>query len=150
MLLVPCFRQPDPVACLPACVWSVLTYQGYQVSFDAIREMCSLDRKGANIEVAMLGLSRADWDLRVVEPIEPATLMEALDEDQPVIVTLSTEEMLFEEAAHAVVVCGLDGESVTVMDPAAGDYREMPVTEFVEAVVRAAQPGFWVGGAVVR
>ena len=145
MLRVPPQRQPDPVTCLPACVWSVLQYVGQSVSYDEIEVACRLGRYGALDDLAIQGLMEAGWDVEVVQQFDPEFLRAAIEDERPLILTLTTGHAGLHGFAHAVVLCDLTEDMLTVMDPLYGDYRTLA---FAEASVRFAAGfrGFFICG----
>lgn len=137
-LLVPLCRQPNPVTCFPACVWSVLRYQGQAVSYEAVEEACLLDELGAVDELAMQGLREAGWDVELLQDPSLEELGASLEEDRPIIALLALGSVGSQVLLHAVVLCGLDEAHLTVMDPLVGEYIELPLAE----VRRLLAPGF--------
>jgi ABC-type bacteriocin/lantibiotic exporter with double-glycine peptidase domain len=137
-LPVPLCRQPSSVTCFPACVWSVLRYQGQGVSYEELEEACLLDELGAVDELAMQGLREAGWDVELLQDPTLNELEASFDEDRPVIALLALGAVGTQVLLHAVVLCGLEGEVLTVMDPLVGEYVDLTITEVRQIIA----PGF--------
>lgn len=146
MLRVPLLRQPDDVSCLPACVWSVLTYAGNQVDYEAIEAACRLDQFGAVQELAIQALREAGWDVEVLDGFELETIRLAIQEDRPLILCLDLGNMRPRRFLHAVVVCDLAPRSVRVMDPALGAYVDLPLESVRHRAGTGLTASFFIGG----
>ena len=150
MLLVPRRRQPNPVACLPTCVWSVLTFEGYAVDYEEVAAACLLDNRGAVLELTGLGLQEAGWDVEILAEFDLERVKTALDEERPLVAALRIEPLGGEPMAHAVVICGLTEDTLTVMDPLAGDYVALPLHEIVKDLPVRFKGGFFITGMPVH
>jgi ABC-type bacteriocin/lantibiotic exporter with double-glycine peptidase domain len=147
MLLVPRRRQPSPVECLPTCLWSVLTYEGYAIAYEEILRACLLGPRGALLELAAQGLREAEWDIEVVTEFDLDALRTALADERPMVAAFFMGESGGEAYAHAVVVCGLDDEAISVMDPETGEYVRISIERFVRGDGRRFEQGLFIGGA---
>lgn len=126
MLRIPRLRQPNSVACLPTCVRAVLAYHGRQVSDDEAAEMCRTDSAGTVADLAVQGLAEAGIDAEFRQFGSLDDLREWLLDGSPIITFLWHPA----GSAHAVVVCDVSADTVTVMDPALGDCIELPIAQF--------------------
>ena len=86
-LAVPRIKQPNPVACLPAAVWVVVTHQGYSVGYEEIAAACRMDANGSVQEIALDGLREAGFDVEVLSRWDEAAVVCALEEGRPLIVS---------------------------------------------------------------
>ena len=146
MLLVPRRRQPDPIACLPTCIWSVLTFQGNTVDYEEVVAACRLDWRGAVLELAIQSLREAGWDVEVVSELDMEQVRAALAEDRPLIASMLPEEAVGDLVTHAIVICGLSDETITVMDPLLGDYVSLPLAEAAEELHLRFSRGLFIAG----
>jgi len=149
MSLVPRVRQPDPVACFPTCVWAVLTFQRQDVEYEEVFEACVMDAYGALDPIALQGLQEAGWDVEVLREFDPETVLNALEEERPLIVSLPQacvgEHLLY----HAVVICELAEDAAVVMDPAVGEYVSVPLSDPRLNGGQNLAGGFFIGGTAV-
>jgi ABC-type bacteriocin/lantibiotic exporter with double-glycine peptidase domain len=143
MLQVPRIRQPNRVTCLPACVWAVLRYQELPVELDDIIAACRLDSRGAVQEIALQGLRDEGWEVESLTSFDAADVAAELAEGRPLIISLARHERV----AHAVVVCAIEGQVVTVMDPLEGGYVQMPLAEVLWQLEEGLSGGFFIAGA---
>src|SRR5687768_9137959 len=146
MLPVPRLRQPDSVSCLPACVWSVLRFQGYEVEYPDVARACRLGQLGAVPELAIQGLMEAGWDVEVLREFDVETVEEALAAERPLIVMLTVGSIGIESFGHAVVLRGITEEAVSVMNPMIGEYETIPRHEFADLVARDFSGAFFIAG----
>jgi hypothetical protein len=87
-------------------------------------EACRLGNRGANVEIAAEGLREAGWDVEPIRHFDERELERALEDGQPPIVVVALGGA--EDMAHAVVLCSIASDSVTVMDPSVGEYVTLP------------------------
>jgi ABC-type bacteriocin/lantibiotic exporter with double-glycine peptidase domain len=125
MLRVPRLKQPDSTSCLPTCVEAVLRYHGYAANAARIREWCYTTSRGSDADLAVQGLNEAGIDAELLQCGSLAEIRELLDQGRPPIV------LLFEvgDYYHTVVVCDLDGDVFTFMDPRTGEYVQASAQE---------------------
>jgi hypothetical protein len=148
MLLVPQVKQPHEYACLPTCVWVVLTFLGREVSFEEVLEACSPGPFGVLQEIATQALEEAGWDVTLIKRVEIASIRKAIDAGNPVIASLRPPVSVPGHFAHAVVVCGLiEDKGIRVMDPAVGAYRDFSLDEFMLLVEDGLAGPFLIGAA---
>jgi len=131
MLPVPRYRQRDPISCLPTCVHAVLEYRHGEnaITYEDVFEACCLDSKGAVVDLAIQGLQEAGWDLGILTYQDLASIKELVDIGDPVVVIRAVIQQGSNSLGHAVVVCALDDSSITVMDPAVGDYITLALAD---------------------
>lgn len=126
MLKIPTLRQVSSVTCLPTCLRAVLAYRGLELSEEEVVEACDTSVDGTRADMAVQGLSDAGFDVEIRQFADAEALRECLGEGQPVIAFLQHPS----GQLHAVVVCEVDAEEVTYMDPARGEYRSMSIALF--------------------
>lgn len=129
MLRVPRLRQPDPTACLPTCVLCVLRYYGHAAEYRDVRAWCHSTPSGSDPDLAVQGLADAAVDAQLLQCSSEEELRELIEDGVPPIAALALGNGYY----HTVVVCGVGENSVTVMDPMAGDYIDVPLSEFLMA-----------------
>lgn len=134
MLKVPIMRQPHDMACLPTCIRAVLAYHGYAISDDEAATVCRSGRGGAAAELAVDGLVEWGLDAELRQFDNVGDLGDAVEDGQPVVAILQHPA----GGTHAVVVCEVAADTVTVMDPDLGDYVQLPTRRF-EALWRPVQ-----------
>ena len=143
MLRVPCLRQPTKVTCLPTCVRAVLAYHGREIGDGEAAEMCNLGHAGAVAELAVDGLTDAGIDFSIRQFAEIGELGEELDDSGPVIAFVGHPS----GSPHAVVVCDVDEDAVTFMDPAFGEYTTLSTAEFESAWQQVEHEAMTIGRA---
>jgi hypothetical protein len=112
------------------------------VDLDEIIAACHLDSRGAVQELALQGLREAGWDVETISRFDPDETSAALADGRPLIIGLTRSQRL----AHAVVVCAIDTRNVTVMDPAEGEYVEIPLIEVLLQMEEGLGGGFYIAG----
>lgn len=127
MLPVPRRKQDSDVTCLPTCVWAVLAFEGFEVSYDDILDACRMDQRGAVLELALEGLAEAGWDLEFARSMDPQSISEHLADERPLIAVIEERSRPKSHLAHAVVICDLRDDELVVMDPSVGEYVSMPL-----------------------
>lgn len=135
LLNVPLLAQRDRADCLPACVEMVLAYQGRSVDPSWLRRVLESKSIGtAGFKV--LNLEQHGYAVTYSPATDERVLLQALSSGVPPIALLLTTNLTYwdRETAHAVVVIGIDDDTVTVNDPAfsAGSQR-LPRNEFLLA-----------------
>ncbi len=149
MLLVPPTKQPHSLACLPTCVWAVLKYLEREPDYEEIDELCLPGPFGALQYVALQSLREAGYEVDEVEELEVADIERSVSEGRPLIVSLPPGGQHTGRFGHAVVICGLvDEETLRVMDPSIGDYRDLPLRQFLVHVQRGLTEPFYIGFAI--
>lgn len=117
-LPVPHFRQSADGQCLPACVRMVLAYLGHELDERRIAQLLRsypFGTPASNIRyLESLGLSVTFGQMSI------SRLQAYLREGIPCIVFVQAGELLYSESEgfHAVVVVGLDEQTVYINDPA--------------------------------
>jgi ABC-type bacteriocin/lantibiotic exporter with double-glycine peptidase domain len=128
-------------------VWSVLRYHGYPVDYEDVLVACRLDPLGAIHELAIQGLQEAGWDVATPLIGDLDSMRAILGDDRPVIALLSMGATDPGPAAHAAVLCGIDGGEVVLMDPLRGEYERVPEWEFELAILPTISAALVVTGA---
>lgn len=125
VLSVPLVKQAQQADCLAACAAMVLDYYGGRIAYLRLLKLLRVTSLGApsyNI------LALAELGLEVV--FKEGTLDELYDHllhERPCITFVQSGDLPYwdQDLAHAVVVTGLDDDSVYLNDPA---YGSAPVT----------------------
>ena len=146
MLLVPRRKQESDVTCLPTCVWAVLTFEGFDVSYQDVREACRMDQRGSVLELAIQGLSEAGWDVEFAQSLDSQSIAEQLSEERPLIAVIGERSLRERRLAHAVVICELKEDQLVVMDPAVGEYVIVPMQRDGD-ILPEYRGGFFIGQA---
>ncbi len=130
LLPVSHYRQRRQTECLAACAATVLDYQ-VPVLYERLVKLLQIGLAGAPFRnlrfLESLGLSVC------IEQGEIATLLSHLERGLPVLAFLDTAQLSFwnQATAHAVVVVGIEDDSIYVNDPAwAQAPKEISVAEF--------------------
>lgn len=139
------WRQLRDGDCLPACAAMAFTHLGLLVDFERLRQQLAITRIGAPFS----NLARLKaWGVVVeVGHGNLATLQDRLSTGHPVIVAVATELLPYwmtrsdiaeanRETEHAVVVVGLENETVYINDP---DFDVAPQSVEVDWFVAAWQ-----------
>lgn len=128
----PTIRQPlDGNSCLPVCVYSVLTYKGYDVSLDDVSDWCGESVLGCIWDEALIGLRDNGFDVVEILTDHEARMLEVVRGDviasEPIIITV-INPLLAMSGDHAVVVIGFSDDinavgypGVYYMDPLKGE-----------------------------
>ena len=129
---VPHWQQRQQGDCLVACVGMVLAYTGQRVSYERLRQKLGTSTTGT----AFSNLDRLRSFRFTVQREQGnlATLRKYLEAGHPIIVPVDTELLPYwlvrsdipdqeRLTQHAVVVMGIDAQSIYVNDP---DFAEAP------------------------
>ena len=132
-LSVPFHRQKAIGYCLPACVQMVLAYHQVNLSQEEVaRQLGLIEGLGAPTRsVQRLAVN----DLRVVYAEGTAADLKSwLDAAIPLIAFVQSGEFAYwqgESFQHAVVIIGLQGDTISLLDPDRDEQViEVPVEEF--------------------
>lgn len=123
-LAVPDERQTEGWSCGAACCAAVCRFLGVEpdTEAEAIRSLGSSPRDGTDPEHLIQVLQGAGLETTALSGMDLEQVEWFLGKGRPVIVCLqawgSPEEMQSLQTGHYCVVCGLDADAVTVMDPA--------------------------------
>jgi ABC-type bacteriocin/lantibiotic exporter with double-glycine peptidase domain len=135
LLNVPLIAQRDRADCLPACIEMVLAYQGRSVDPGWLRhvlESKSIGTPGFKV----LNLAQQGYAVTYSPATDERVLLQALSSGVPPIALVLTANLSYwdRESAHAVVVVGIDDDTVVVNDPAfPASGQRIPRNEFMLA-----------------
>jgi len=117
-LSVPHFRQEHPHTCLPACARMVLAYWGQEHTEEELAQAFdSVPLWGTRPEAVVTGLESLGYHGLWFENANLERLVDLLSHGWPVIVFLRASDLPHGRAGlHAVVVVGIEGESVICLD----------------------------------
>ena len=124
-------QQQRPADCLAACAAMVLDHLHVSVDYESLIKTLRISPEGASFRnlrhLESLGLSV------LIERGEIETLRLHLERGLPPIAFVATGQLSYwdEATGHAVVVAGLEGETIYLNDPAfANAPKAVPVDEF--------------------
>ena len=103
--------------------------------------MCGTRSAGTVADLAVQGLTDSGIDFAFRQFSGLQELDELVRGDEPVIAFLWHPS----GTAHAVVVCDIGSETIPVMDPAIGDYLELPIDHFETAWCDLQNEGMVIG-----
>jgi ABC-type bacteriocin/lantibiotic exporter with double-glycine peptidase domain len=135
LLNVPLRAQRDRADCLPTCVEMVLAYQGQPVDASWVRRVLE-SRPIGTPGFMVLKLEQHGYAVTYAPATDERVLLQALRAGIPPIALVSTANLAYwqQTTAHAVVVVGMDAETVIVNDPAfPATSRHIPFHEFMLA-----------------
>jgi hypothetical protein len=144
VLYVPRRKQDSDVTCLPTCVWAVLTFEGFDVAYEDILEACRMDERGAVLELAIQGLAEAGWDVEFTRTLDLQSISEHLSEERPLIAVLEEGGLRQSRLAHSVVICDFMEAELVAMDPAVGEYVNVPLQD-ARDIHLEYRGGFFIG-----
>jgi hypothetical protein len=124
----------------------VLRHQGHDVELDEIVALCRLGPFGALQDRAAQSLREAGWDVELVDEFDVEAVKAAIEEGRPLVVSLDLGRVGEAEFAHAVVICDIGRDTVVVMDPWYGDYRELRMVDVMLQVGRGLSGMLLIGG----
>lgn len=118
LLNVPRIAQRERTDCLPTCVEMVLAYQGRVVDIRWLRRVLESTAMGTP-GFKVFNLVRHGYHVVYSTATDERVLIQALIEGIPPIVLLATGNLHYwtVETAHAVVVVGVEDNTVIVNDP---------------------------------
>ena len=148
MLRVPKLKQPHSVACLPTCICAVLQFAGRDVTFEEVLEVVAIDADGSNPVLSVYALEEVGWNLDFMGAPTPEEIEHSIAEGQPIIANLQIAVRQGRNYCHAIVICDKVGDNLVVMDPAVGDYVEMPLERFMAEVEDGLVGAFHIGLAM--
>jgi predicted double-glycine peptidase len=132
---VPAVRQKTPWTCGPASLLSVCKAYGINTTEEAIRDLAGTTEEGGTNPEQMAAAARALG--LIAEPMEPMDfdhLMSCMDRGYPVIACIQAwgtqKEMERDQAGHWVVFTGIDGDKISLMDPAVDDGKCLQLETF--------------------
>jgi ABC-type bacteriocin transporter len=129
---IPVVRQHDITDCGAACLHSIADYYGLHIPIARIRQYASTDRKGTNVLGLVEAAERLGFTAKGVRgPFESLARI-----PKPAIAHVVVKDGTLQ---HYVVVYGVTGAHVLVMDPGEGRLRKWTHDEF-----RAAWSGVLV------
>lgn len=117
LLAVSRLQQRGEGDCLPTCAEMVLTFLGHHISYDAL--YAHLGTRWFGTPAANL-LRLQTFGVRVsLEELDVAAIAQTLEGEIPVIAFVNTADLPYwnVDTDHAVVVVGIDDESVYLNDP---------------------------------
>ena len=114
---------------------------GIPLSAEDAAQTCDTDHEGTVVDLALAGLAESGVDSELRQFSSVAELREFLNADQPVIVILRHPQRFL----HAVVVCDVGEDAVTVMDPAQGELVTIAIARFESLWLRVQNEGLVVG-----
>lgn len=135
-LPVPFYPQSKPGYCLAACAQMVLAYYGYLLAQEQLARVLGVQ---PYLGAPAKNIRRLATDSRnvVVETGDLSTVQNWLSDRVPVIAFIQAGELSHwrgEQFQHAVVVVGLDEETIWLLDPDAGqDPMQVNLDEFLLA-----------------
>jgi len=115
-------KQRDITDCGAACLGAISSHYKLQLPLSRIRQIAGTDKKGTNI----LGMVQAAEKLGFTAKGVKGTKESLTEIPLPAVAHVIVKEQLY----HYVVITKVKGESITVMDPAYGEYKRMTITEF--------------------
>lgn len=129
MKVVKLVRQHDEKDCGAACLSMILEYFGRKVSLSSIRQAIKVDRNGANIYGIMDGAKQYHVNSQAFEgTADDAWLEISANEYSFPFIARIINDNIYE---HYVVVSGMKGNKLVLMDPAKGR-RILDKEEFSE------------------
>lgn len=120
-------RQLQSYDCGAACLCSVAGWYGVYSPLIKIRYLCGCTEEGISVKGIMDGAMKMGFYAKAYKSPDKETAV-FREAKIPIIVHLRTEMNML----HFVTVYGMGGGKVKVMDPAAGEFRKVPVEEFKE------------------
>ncbi len=125
------YQQEQPHTCAVACLRMAAEYHGVSRTEAELLPLCGTTLDGTTPD----GIARAARQLELSAIItcdEPGILQESLIRQQPVIIFLGipSQQNPSNQNIHAVVVTGLDHQSVTFIDPLDGAEHTQPRDDF--------------------
>ena len=145
MLRVPAIRQPSEITCLPTCVRAALLFLGRSIPQEEAEDACGTGSRGTVVDVALDGLAGAGMDAELRQFASIDDLLGELSDGQPVIALIRHPS----GSLHAVVVCDVTDDTVTIMDPGKGAYEGVPRQQFEDYRCRIQNEGLLVTGPAV-
>lgn len=118
-LNAPLLAQRNHADCLPICVEMVLAYYGKQVDSDWLRQVLEATPIGTP-GFKVLNPAAHNFHVTYAPATDERVLLQSLADGTPPIALVQTNNLSYWtiETAHAVVVTGMDDESVFINDPA--------------------------------
>ena len=134
LLNVPLLTQRSRSDCLPICVEMALIYYGRQVDSRWLRQVLQATAIGTP-GFKVLNLAAHGYHVTYAPATDERVLLQSLAEGTPPIALVRTDNLSYwqVDTAHALVVTGMDDESVIVNDPAFPIQQRIPRTEFMLA-----------------
>lgn len=143
-------RQLQTYDCGAACLASVAGWYGVYLPLMKIRYLCGCTEEGISVKGILDGANKMGFYAKAYKsPGKDISFYKEMN--VPAIAHIKTEQ----EMLHFVVIYGLKGERVKIMDPATGEFRKMAVEEFVKqwtGIIILVTPGnnFKKGGSRKR
>ena len=131
---LPLLKQEAPHTCLPACLRIVMRYLDEDLSEGDIAGACRTTLAGTTVANAAHGAHALGFGATTVSASTLDDLLHYLDRNEPPVVLLGLEHLPYgDHGTHAVVVCGLDGNQVTYVDPASGREMQLSAMAFLRS-----------------
>lgn len=129
---VPFFQQETEWSCTPACLRMVLAHLGTVVDEAALRECCQTTETGTHADGAVACARRHGFKAEHLRRNEVNDLRRWLADDVYPIALVNMFPLLALWRMHAVVVIGIEADTVYYLDPARGQ-REDALVSFEQA-----------------
>jgi len=119
---VPAIRQHDARDCGPACLAAVAAYHGLRLPIARLRQQAATDLRGTTVLALVETAQQLGLGARAVRG-GPEAL--------PSVPTPAIAHVALPSGAHHfVVLCGVGRRGATIMDPAQGRRRRLPLSDF--------------------
>lgn len=134
LLNVPLLAQRNRADCLPICVEMVLGYYGRPIDPAWLRRILQTTPIGTP-GFKVLNLATYGYRVTYAPATDERVLLQSLADGAPPIALVRTDSLSYwqVETAHAVVVTGMDDESVVINDPAFPIQQRIPRAQFLLA-----------------
>lgn len=126
-------RQLYDYDCLPACVYMVLGYLGSPVEYEELLRLCKTNHYGTTLTEAAEAVKKLRFSASVTN-LNLSDLTKHVKGGMPIIALVDPYYFPWVKVhySHSVVVVGVDEESLTILDPLAGE-KKCPFSVFSSA-----------------
>lgn len=140
---LPIFQQQASFTCLSACLRMVLQYYDHALPEEDIASACQVNQRGTRFDLAAKYVRALGFEITHFKNGGLRDLFEYLAQGQPVIVALGAEHLPYanDRTALAVIVNGLAGDEVVLVDPALGKELRLESLAFFRAWTARGRAG---------
>ncbi len=143
ILSVPHYQQASPHNCIPACARMILAYYGQELDEETLAQTFNtIPFLGTQPDNVASGLEKLGFHALWFENATMQRILDILAEEWPLIAFLRAQDLPHGRAGiHAVVIIGIEKDSVVCLDPTLTERSLVNLSSFVSLWANLDQQG---------